>query len=172
MKELWCYQDNRISVRFEYEYHDHEGQWWRAHGNEVGIAVHLDPCMRFCQLTAAVNIMLSCTRCPLSYCLSMLLCYHHATVLPHTTCCHHVRCYTMLAHYLLTCSTGSSLMMATCHAETCLPMTTRLRRAKDGTSSHKAITGLVSQHQALASVEARSRSLCAAKCSQLLLCGC
>ena len=36
MKELWCYQGNRISVRFEYEYHDHSGQWWRAHGNEVG----------------------------------------------------------------------------------------------------------------------------------------
>ena len=35
MKELWCYQGNRISVRFEYEYHDHGGQWWRAHGNEV-----------------------------------------------------------------------------------------------------------------------------------------
>ncbi|KAL3147524.1 hypothetical protein ABBQ38_014579 [Trebouxia sp. C0009 RCD-2024] len=34
MKELWCYQGNRISVRFEYEYHDHDGQWWRAHGNE------------------------------------------------------------------------------------------------------------------------------------------
>lgn len=35
MKELWCYQGNRISVRFEYEYHDQSGQWWRAHGNEV-----------------------------------------------------------------------------------------------------------------------------------------
>ncbi len=35
MKELWCYQGSRISVRFEYEYHDHNGQWWRAHGNEV-----------------------------------------------------------------------------------------------------------------------------------------
>eukprot|EP00243_Klebsormidium_subtile_P012219 TRINITY_DN7330_c0_g2_i1.p1 TRINITY_DN7330_c0_g2~~TRINITY_DN7330_c0_g2_i1.p1 ORF type:complete len:142 (-),score=32.89 TRINITY_DN7330_c0_g2_i1:335-760(-) len=34
MKELWCYQDNRISVRFEYEYHDASGQWFRAHGNE------------------------------------------------------------------------------------------------------------------------------------------
>ncbi|KAK9829825.1 hypothetical protein WJX72_008070 [[Myrmecia] bisecta] len=34
MKELWCYQGNRISVRFEYEYHDKTGQWWRAHGNE------------------------------------------------------------------------------------------------------------------------------------------
>ena len=35
MKELWCYQGNRTSVRFEYEYHDQHGQWWRAHGNEV-----------------------------------------------------------------------------------------------------------------------------------------
>jgi uncharacterized protein len=33
-KELWCYQGNRISVRFEYECHDAEGQWWRSHGNE------------------------------------------------------------------------------------------------------------------------------------------
>lgn len=34
MKELWCYQGNRISVRFEYESRDSEGQWWRSHGNE------------------------------------------------------------------------------------------------------------------------------------------
>ncbi len=34
MKELWCYQGNRISVRFEYESHDRHGQWWRSHGNE------------------------------------------------------------------------------------------------------------------------------------------
>ena len=34
MKELWCYAGNRISVRFEYESHDQEGQWWRSHGNE------------------------------------------------------------------------------------------------------------------------------------------
>ena len=34
MKELWCYQGNRISVRFEYESHDENGQWWRSHGNE------------------------------------------------------------------------------------------------------------------------------------------
>ncbi len=33
-KELWCYQGNRISVRFEYESHDANGQWWRSHGNE------------------------------------------------------------------------------------------------------------------------------------------
>lgn len=34
VKELWSYQDNRISVRFEYESRDKEGQWWRSHGNE------------------------------------------------------------------------------------------------------------------------------------------
>jgi nuclear transport factor 2 (NTF2) superfamily protein len=34
MKELWAFTDNRISVRFEYEYHDDQGQWFRAHGNE------------------------------------------------------------------------------------------------------------------------------------------
>jgi hypothetical protein len=33
-KELWCFADNRISVRFEYESHDPDGQWWRSHGNE------------------------------------------------------------------------------------------------------------------------------------------
>jgi hypothetical protein len=35
MKELWCYTNNRISVRFEYEWRDAEtGQWLRTHGNE------------------------------------------------------------------------------------------------------------------------------------------
>jgi len=33
-KELWCFTDNRISVRFEYESRDVNGQWWRSHGNE------------------------------------------------------------------------------------------------------------------------------------------
>lgn len=33
-KELWCYQNNRIAVRFEYEYHDDSGNWFRAYGNE------------------------------------------------------------------------------------------------------------------------------------------
>ena len=33
-KELWCYRDNRIAVRFEYEYHDDSGNWFRAYGNE------------------------------------------------------------------------------------------------------------------------------------------
>ena len=34
MKELWAFTDNRISVRFEYEWRDESGQWFRAHGNE------------------------------------------------------------------------------------------------------------------------------------------
>ena len=34
MKELWAYTGNRISVRFEYEWHDEAGQWYRTHGNE------------------------------------------------------------------------------------------------------------------------------------------
>jgi len=33
-KELWCFLENRIAVRFEYEYHDDSGQWFRAYGNE------------------------------------------------------------------------------------------------------------------------------------------
>jgi uncharacterized protein len=33
-KELWCFTENRISVRFEYESRDPSGQWWRSHGNE------------------------------------------------------------------------------------------------------------------------------------------
>jgi nuclear transport factor 2 (NTF2) superfamily protein len=35
MKELWAFTDNRISVRFEYEWqHASTGQWYRTHGNE------------------------------------------------------------------------------------------------------------------------------------------
>jgi len=35
MKELWCWTDKRISVRFEYEWqHARTGQWYRTHGNE------------------------------------------------------------------------------------------------------------------------------------------
>ena len=33
-KELWAFTDNRISVRFEYEWHDDAGLWFRSHGNE------------------------------------------------------------------------------------------------------------------------------------------
>lgn len=33
-KELWAFTDNRIAVRFEYEWHDDSGQRYRSHGNE------------------------------------------------------------------------------------------------------------------------------------------
>ncbi|MEP2687099.1 nuclear transport factor 2 family protein [Maribacter dokdonensis] len=33
-KELWSYHGNRIAVRFEYEYQNQKGQWYRAYGNE------------------------------------------------------------------------------------------------------------------------------------------
>lgn len=33
-KEYWAHSDNRIAVRFEYEYQDEKGNWYRAYGNE------------------------------------------------------------------------------------------------------------------------------------------
>jgi uncharacterized protein len=33
-KELWSFTDNRISVCFEYEWHDTENNWYRSYGNE------------------------------------------------------------------------------------------------------------------------------------------
>ncbi|WP_449389417.1 DUF1348 family protein [Chryseobacterium lineare] len=33
-KEYWAHTDNRIAVRFEYEYQTREGNWFRAYGNE------------------------------------------------------------------------------------------------------------------------------------------
>jgi len=33
-KELWAFTESRIAVRFEYEYRNHAGQWFRAYGNE------------------------------------------------------------------------------------------------------------------------------------------
>ena len=34
-KELWGFRENRMAVRFEYEWHDHAGQWYRSYGNEL-----------------------------------------------------------------------------------------------------------------------------------------
>ena len=34
IKELWAFTDNRIAVRFQYEWHNDAGQWHRAYGNE------------------------------------------------------------------------------------------------------------------------------------------
>lgn len=34
IKEIWAHAENRIAVRFAYEFHDEAGQWFRAYGNE------------------------------------------------------------------------------------------------------------------------------------------
>lgn len=34
VKEVWAFRDNRIAVRFAYEWHDADGQWCRSYGNE------------------------------------------------------------------------------------------------------------------------------------------
>ncbi len=34
IKEVWAHQDDRIAVRFAYEWHDEAGQWFRSYGNE------------------------------------------------------------------------------------------------------------------------------------------
>ncbi|MEV6239643.1 nuclear transport factor 2 family protein [Lentzea sp. NPDC051838] len=33
-KSLWAFGSDRIAVRFQYEWHDDDGQWWRSYGNE------------------------------------------------------------------------------------------------------------------------------------------
>lgn len=35
IKELWSFTENRIAVRFKYEWHDESGDWFRSHGNEL-----------------------------------------------------------------------------------------------------------------------------------------
>ena len=34
-KGLWVFDENRIAVRFQYEWHDDAGHWWRSYGNEL-----------------------------------------------------------------------------------------------------------------------------------------
>ena len=34
VKDLWAFHDNRIAVRFQYEWHDDQGRWFRSYGNE------------------------------------------------------------------------------------------------------------------------------------------
>jgi uncharacterized protein len=34
-KELWGFRENRMAVRFEYEWHDDTGQWYCSYGNEL-----------------------------------------------------------------------------------------------------------------------------------------
>lgn len=35
IKELWGFRENRMAVRFAYEWHDDSGQWYRSYGNEL-----------------------------------------------------------------------------------------------------------------------------------------
>lgn len=35
VKELWAYGENRLAVRFQYEWHDDDSQWFRSYGNEL-----------------------------------------------------------------------------------------------------------------------------------------
>ena len=35
IKEMWAFSETRIAVRFQYEWRDDAGQWYRAHGNEL-----------------------------------------------------------------------------------------------------------------------------------------
>jgi uncharacterized protein len=34
-KELWGFRNNRMAVKFHYEWHDDNGQWYRSYGNEL-----------------------------------------------------------------------------------------------------------------------------------------
>lgn len=34
-KELWGFRNNRMAVKFQYEWHDDSGQWYRSYGNEL-----------------------------------------------------------------------------------------------------------------------------------------
>jgi nuclear transport factor 2 (NTF2) superfamily protein len=34
-KNLWCFDTDRIAVRFQYESHGSDGRWWRSYGNEL-----------------------------------------------------------------------------------------------------------------------------------------
>lgn len=52
IKELWAHTDNRIAVRFAYEWHDANGQWFRSYGNENW---EFDEQGLMCQRHASIN---------------------------------------------------------------------------------------------------------------------
>lgn len=52
IKELWAFSDNRIAVRFAYEYRDDSNQWFRAYGNENW---EFDPCGLMQRRIASIN---------------------------------------------------------------------------------------------------------------------
>jgi nuclear transport factor 2 (NTF2) superfamily protein len=51
-KELWAFTDDRIAVRFQYEWHDASGQWWRSYGNELW---QFDPAGLMSRREASIN---------------------------------------------------------------------------------------------------------------------
>jgi len=53
-KELWGFRENRMAVRFEYEWHDHNGQWYRSYGNELW---EFDENGYMCKRFASINDM-------------------------------------------------------------------------------------------------------------------
>ena len=52
IKELWAFTDNRIAVRFAYEWHDDSGQWYRSYGNENW---EFDALGYMCRRVASIN---------------------------------------------------------------------------------------------------------------------
>lgn len=52
IKELWAFLENRIAVRFAYEWHDDYGQWFRSYGNENW---EFDPSGRMRRRIASIN---------------------------------------------------------------------------------------------------------------------
>jgi uncharacterized protein len=51
-KQLWAFTDDRIAVRFQYEWHDAAGRWWRSYGNELW---EFDPAGLMTRREASVN---------------------------------------------------------------------------------------------------------------------
>jgi len=55
IKELWGFRENRMAVRFVYESHDADGQWFRSHGNELW---EFDEHGLMCKRQASINDVL------------------------------------------------------------------------------------------------------------------
>lgn len=51
-KNLWSFTDDQIAVRFQYEWHDAQGQWYRSYGNELW---KFDPSGIMMQREASIN---------------------------------------------------------------------------------------------------------------------
>jgi nuclear transport factor 2 (NTF2) superfamily protein len=51
-KQLWGFRGNRIAVRFQYEWHDADDQWWRSYGNELW---EFDPLGLMTRREASIN---------------------------------------------------------------------------------------------------------------------